>query len=42
MGKVGGKFVIILNVEKALSTEDIAMLAQMATADVAIVGAAAG
>ena len=26
MGKVGGKFVIILNIDKVLSVEEIAML----------------
>ena len=33
MGKVEGRFVIILNVERVLSTEEIAMLARMGDAD---------
>ena len=33
MGKVDGRFVIILNVERVLSTEEIAMLARMGNDD---------
>ncbi|MBS1191866.1 MAG: chemotaxis protein CheW [Rhodocyclaceae bacterium] len=35
MGKVGGKFVIILNVARVLSTEEMAMLTQMANGEAA-------
>ena len=34
MGKVEGRFVIILNVERVLSTDEIAMLARMSNEDV--------